>query len=90
MSFTDRDSFGDHIQADVAFCRLTPSNFIMETRDTRELNFPFPLNWDDSLFSFVTCSGREDVGFSLKILFSPFQPETWVCMLSCAGLIIIT
>lgn len=84
LSFTF-DHYKKDRRTNVAFCRETPFYSIMGTRN---FNFPFSFVYDDHFFSIVTCSGKEDVGYSLEILFSPFQWLTWICVFGCAGLIL--
>ena len=84
MSFTYRKAYADNGEMSVTFCRETPFYSIMRIRN---LNFPFSFIYDDNFFSFLTCSGKEDSGFSPKILFSPLLWLTWLCIFGCVGLI---
>jgi len=85
LSFEHSESFIKEAKKNLAFCR---HGLFHETMNNRDLNFPFPFQLDDGLFSFVTCSGTEDETYSFKILLSPFLWPIWFCILGLAGLIL--
>jgi len=50
---------------------------------------PFGFDSKKNLYNFVTCSGHNDEGYSLEIIFAPFHWKLWVSIVSCAFLLLI-
>ena len=59
----------------INYCAMLTLN---DTLETTLINLPFGVDFDNNLYSFVTCSGAGDDKYSLLIAFNAFSLSLWI------------